>query len=138
MSNHLISRIVRAPREGVYRACCEPSELVRWRFPLDMTARLLSADDNGYRMTLTYPDGRADTFTATFIERVPNERIVERVCFDAAERAGDMTMTTTLRSAGDGTEVTVRTENLPAAIKPEDNDEGTRQALERLASLLEH
>jgi hypothetical protein len=68
---------------------------------------------------------------------VPHQKIVERIRFDAIERAGEMTMTTTLRPVGDGTEVTVVTENLPAAIRPEDNDEGTRQALERLAELME-
>ena len=137
MSNHLISRIIRAPRESIYRACSEPVELVRWRFPLDMTACLLGIDGATYRMSLAYPDGRSDTFTATFIECVPGEKIVECIRFDAPERAGDVTMTTTLRPAGDGTEVTVLTENLPATIKLEDNEEGTRQALTRLAGLLE-
>jgi len=42
-----------------------------------------------------------------------------------------------LRPVDGGTEATVLTENLPAAIRPEDNDEGTRQALARLAALLE-
>jgi len=88
-------------------------------------------------MTLGYPDGRADTFEARFVERVANEKIVERIRFDAAERAGEMTMTTMLRPVDGGTEATVLTENLPAAIRPEDNDEGTRQALARLAALLE-
>jgi len=46
-------------------------------------------------------------------------------------------MTTMLRPADGGTEVTVLTENLPAAIRPEDDDDGTRQALGRLAALLE-
>lgn len=137
MSNHLISRVVRAPRKAVWRACSEPTELVRCRFPLDMTARLLAADGAGYRMTLGYEVGRADTFGSTFVERVPNERIVERVCFDAPERAGEMTVTTALRDVSDGTEVSLRFENLPTNIRPEDNEEGTRQALVRLAELVE-
>ena len=137
MSNHSVSCVVRAPREAVYRACSAPAELVRWRFPLDMTARLLADDGAGYRMTLGYEDGRADTFDSTFVARVPNERIVERIRFDAPERAGEMTVTTALRDVGDGTEVSLRFENLPANIKHEDNEEGTRQALGRLARLLE-
>jgi hypothetical protein len=137
MSNHLISRVIRAPREAVYRACNEPGELVRWRFPLDMTARLLGAEDAGYRMTLGYEDGRADTFDSTFVARVPNERVVEHIRFDARERAGEMTVTTALRDVEDGTEVSLLFENLPASIRPEDNEEGTRQALVRLAELVE-
>jgi predicted nucleotidyltransferase/uncharacterized protein YndB with AHSA1/START domain len=137
MSNHLISSVVRAPRDLVWRACSEPAELVRWRFPLDMAARLLAADDAGYRMTLDYEDGRADTFDSTFVARVPNERVVERIHFDAPERAGEMTVTTALRDVEDGTEVSLRFEGLPASIRPEDNEEGTRQALVRLAELVE-
>ena len=137
MSTSRVSRLIQAPRETVYRACSEPAELVCWRMPQDMRARLLGVDGATYRMALDYPDGRADTFSATFVERVPDRKIVERVSFDAPERAGAMTVTTTLRPLDRGTEVTVLMENLPAAIKPEDNDEGTRQALARLAELVE-
>jgi uncharacterized protein YndB with AHSA1/START domain len=137
MSRNPISRTVRAPRESVYRACSEPAELARWRFPLDMSARLLADEGVRYRMTLGYGDGRADTFDSTFVARVPNERIVERIRFDAPERAGEMTVTTELRDVAGGTEVTMRFENLPAAVRPGDNEEGTRQALARLAKLLE-
>ena len=62
-----VSRLIEAPREAVYRACSDPQELVRWRMPHDMGACLLGVDGAAYRMALTYPDGRADTFTATFV-----------------------------------------------------------------------
>jgi predicted nucleotidyltransferase/uncharacterized protein YndB with AHSA1/START domain len=137
MTSSRVSRFVQAPREVVYRACSEPAELVRWRMPLDMSARLLGVDGATYRMALTYPDGRADTFEAAFVERVSDEKVVERIRFDLPELAGEMTLTTTLRPVDGGTEVTVLTENLPAGIRPEDNDEGTRQALARLAELVE-
>jgi uncharacterized protein YndB with AHSA1/START domain len=137
MSPTPICRFIRAPREAVYRACSEPGELVRWRMPQDMSARLLGVGGATYRMTLTYPDGRADSFASTFVARVPNERVVERIRFDAADRTGEMTVTTELRDAEGGTEVTMRFENLPASIRPEDNEEGTRQALARLAELVE-
>lgn len=137
MSNRSVARVIRAPRDVVYRACSVPAELVRWRFPLDMTARLLRVADTGYRMTLGYEDGRADTFDSMFVARVPNEQVAERIRFDALERAGEMTVTTTLRDAADGTEVRLRFENLPAGVRPEDNEEGTRQALVRLAELVE-
>jgi uncharacterized protein YndB with AHSA1/START domain len=137
MSTRRVSRVVRAPCAAVWRACSEPAELVRWRFPLDMSARLLANDGERYRMTLGSRDGRADTFDSTFIVRVPHERVVERIRFDATDRAGEMTVTTDLRDVEGGTEVAVHFENLPASIRPEDNDEGTRQALIRLARLVE-
>jgi predicted nucleotidyltransferase/uncharacterized protein YndB with AHSA1/START domain len=137
MSTNRISRFVRAPREVVYRACSDPSELVRWRMPLDMSARLLGIEGATYRMALGYEDGRTDSFLSTFVARVPDETVIERIRFDAAERAGVMTVTTSLRDVEGGTDVTMLFENLPASIKPEDNEEGTRQALVRLAELLE-
>jgi uncharacterized protein YndB with AHSA1/START domain len=138
MNASSVSRLVRAPLQTVYRACSDPHELVLWRMPQTMIARLLGIDGATYRMELGYPDGRVDTFTATFIERVPYETVVERIRFDAPERAGEMTMTTTLRAAPDGTEVSIRYDGLPDGIRPEDNDEGTRQALARLDTFVGH
>jgi hypothetical protein len=46
-------------------------------------------------------------------------------------------MTTRLADAADGTEVTILCEDLPAGIRPEDNEAGTRQSLQKLAGLLE-
>src|SRR6476469_9516877 len=120
MSAASISRLIKAPREAVYRACSEPAELARWRMPQTMSARLLGVDGVTYRMALSYPDGRVDAFEASFVERVPNERIAERIRFDAPDRAGEMTVITTLRPTDGGHEVTVLTENLTAAIRPED------------------
>jgi uncharacterized protein YndB with AHSA1/START domain len=132
-----VSRLIKAPREAIYRACTEPHVLARWRVPQDMTAKADSVDGAAYRMSLTYPDGHADTFEATFVERVPNERIVERIRFDAPDRTGEMVMTTSLRAVDGATEVSVVCENLPDSIRPEDNEEGSRQALARLARLAE-
>ena len=46
-------------------------------------------------------------------------------------------MTTRLADADGGTEVTMLCQDLPAGIRPEDNEEGTRQSLRKLAALLE-
>jgi len=131
MSN--VSRSIRAPPDAAYRACTDPESIAQWRVPDSMTGKVDSVDGATYRMSLTYPDGSMDTYEATFIERVPNERIVERIRFDAADRAGEMTMTTSLRAGDGGTEVSIRYDGLPSSIPAEDNDEGTRQALEKLS-----
>ena len=101
-----------------------------------MSARLLGIDGDGYRMSLSYADGRSDTFGATFVERVANERVVERIRFEAPDRAGGMTVATTLTAVPGGTQVSIAYENLPPSISPQDNEEGTRQALARLAELV--
>lgn len=102
-----------------------------------------------YRMSLTYDDSQqsvsgktsagTDTFQGRFIELVPDRKIVEVVEFESQDAAfaGEMKMTTTMVDADQGTEITVLSENLPAGIRPEDNELGTRQALRKLAALLE-
>jgi hypothetical protein len=48
-----------------------------------------------------------------------------------------MKMTTRLADADGGTEITILCQDLPSGIRPEDNEEGTRQALQKLAALVE-
>ncbi|MFL5385322.1 MAG: SRPBCC domain-containing protein [Longimicrobiaceae bacterium] len=54
-----VSRIIRAPRPAIYRACLDPDALAAWRVPDGMTARVHAFDgrEGGtYRMSLTYAD----------------------------------------------------------------------------------
>lgn len=146
-----VSRTIAAPRGVVYRACLDPDALAAWRAPDNMTGEMHRFDPRiggGYRMSLTYRDatgspgktsGGADTFEGRFVELVPDTKIVEVVVFDSADPrfSGEMTITTRLADAGSGTEVTMTFENMPAGIRPEDNAEGSRQSLRKLAALLE-
>ena len=76
-----------------------------------------------------------DTFQGRFVELVADEAIE----FDARDPAfaGEMKMTTLLADADGGTEVTILCQALPPGIRPADNEAGTRQALHKLAALLE-
>ena len=56
---------------------------------------------------------------------------------DKPEFTGEMTMTVQLADDPGGTNVTLRYDNVPPAIRPEDNAEGSRQSLNKLAALLE-
>ena len=51
--------------------------------------------------------------------------------------AGTMRITWTLRDVVSGTEVTCLCENIPPGIRPEDNEEGGRSSLAKLAALVE-
>ena len=48
-----------------------------------------------------------------------------------------MTMTVTLKDVDGGTEVNLFYENVPAGIRPQDNEEGSRQSLKKLAEYVE-
>jgi uncharacterized protein YndB with AHSA1/START domain len=146
-----VATIIRAPRQAVYRACLDPDTLAAWRVPDTMTGHVevFEAREGGrYRMSLTYQDrehapagktaGHTDTFQGRFVELVPDEKIVEVVEFDAPDPrfAGEMTITTRFSDTTSGTEVSIRCEDIPAGIRPEDNEVGTKQALQKLATLL--
>ncbi|MGN6149601.1 MAG: SRPBCC domain-containing protein [Rhizomicrobium sp.] len=149
MSTSKVSQFVKASRAEVYRACIDPALIVRWRVPDNMTAKVHSFDaraGGGYRMSLTYrdparPAGKTtddtDTFDGRFVELIPNEKIVEAINFETNDpgNRGEMTLTTSLRDMDGGTEITMFFENVPSGVRPEDNDEGTRQSLKKLAAL---
>jgi uncharacterized protein YndB with AHSA1/START domain len=100
-------------------------------------------------MSLTYQDqahrvsGKTsedtDTFQGRFVELVPNERIVEAVVFESPDPAfaGEMKMIVNLADADGGTEVTIICEDIPAGVKLEDNEQGCKESLQKLAKLLE-
>ncbi len=146
-----VSRVIKAPRTAVYRACLDPDALASWRVPDNMTGEMhvFEAREGGtFRMSLSYldlaqgPGGKTsegtDTFQGRFVELVPGEKIVEVIEFESQDPgfAGEMTMITSLADTAEGTEITVRAEGIPAGIRPEDNAEGTRQSLRKLAALL--
>jgi uncharacterized protein YndB with AHSA1/START domain len=147
-----VSRIIKAPRKAVYKACLDPGALAKWRVPDNMTAQVhvFEAREGGtYRMSLTYrdpqqsPGGKTsedtDSFQGRFVELVPDEKIVEAIEFESHDPgfAGQMKMTTRLADTKDGTAITILFENLPAGVRPEDNETGSRQSLQKLAALLE-
>jgi uncharacterized protein YndB with AHSA1/START domain len=145
-----ISRTIQAPRGVIYRALLDPRAIERWRAPEGMrvTVHAFDAREGGrFRVSLTYDDpsapgksgGHTDTYRGHFARLSLDEEVVEVVEFEAADPRlrGPMTVTTTLRDAGDGTEVTIAFEDLPPGVAPADNRVGTEMALGKLAGLLE-
>ena len=141
---------VRAPRAEVYRALLDPDAVAAWRVPDGMTATVHEFDgrEGGtFRISLTYDDsgetgksgGHTDTYGGRFTHLVPDERVVEVAAFETDDPAltTEMTMTTTLADAGEGTDVTILHEGIPDGVQRADNEAGTRMALENLARLVE-
>jgi uncharacterized protein YndB with AHSA1/START domain len=147
-----VSMVIKASRKAVYQACLDPDALARWRVPDNMTGRVhaFEAREGGtYRMSLTYqdpahsPGGKTsrdtDTFHGRFVELVPDEKIVEVVAFESRDPgfAGEMKITTRLTDTGEGTRIAILCEGIPPGIRPEDNETGCRQSLQKLAALVE-
>ncbi len=142
------SKVIKAPREALYRAFIDPAALAVWLPPGEMTGEVYYFDarvGGGYRMSLFYPSSgnvfrgktseREDNFTARFVELAPPARIVQSITFNSADPAfsGEMTLAATFEVEDSGTRVTIECKHIPSGIRPEDNEAGCRSSLEKLA-----
>jgi uncharacterized protein YndB with AHSA1/START domain len=140
---------MQASPQAVYRALTDPDLIAAWRVPEHMTAHvhLFEAREGGaFRVSLTYDDGggtgksggHTDTYRGHFARLVPDSQVVEVLAFETDDEAmaATMTLTTTLTPAGGGTDVEILHEGIPDGIPREDNEQGTRMALDRLARLV--
>lgn len=134
----------------MYRALLDAAAIARWRVPVGMTAVVheFAPHQNGsFRVSLTYEtsdgvgktDRHTDTYHGHFVELVENEKVVEAIEFETADPAmrGQMTVTTILTDANDGTDVVVIHDGIPSGVSLADNETGTGMALANLATLLE-
>lgn len=145
------SKLIRASASTIYRAFAEPGALERWLPPQGMSGRMLRFEfyeGGAYRMRLEYQDARnrgktsenADEVEVRIVSLVPDQRIEQVVTFesDDPEFAEEMRITWTLDNAKEGTLVTVRCEDVPLGIRPEDHEAGLKSSLANLATFAEH
>jgi len=145
-----MSTFISAPRERVYNALLDPGSVARWKVPSGMKCQVheFNASEGGaIRISLTYdaPDragkthDRTDTYRGRFVRLVPNKLIVEADEFETDDPAlrGEMMITISLADAIGGTKLVAVHEGLPDGVSPADNEVGWREALARLAALVE-
>ena len=144
------SRIIRATPEKIYQAFADAAALETWLAPGSMRGKVHRLDfreGGGYEMSLFYMEGQdrgktranEDRFAARFVELVPNQKIVEVVKFESGEEifSGEMTMEVRLEPVSGGTKVTFLFRDIPAGVRPEDNEKGTEETMEKLARFVE-
>jgi uncharacterized protein YndB with AHSA1/START domain len=145
------SRLISASPQTVYRAFAEPGAMERWLPPDDMTGKMLRFDfreGGSYRMLLTYAapqQGRgktsedSDEVEVRLTKLEDGRRIEQEVTFESGDPlfSGVMRMIWTFQPQDEGTLVTIRAENVPEGIRPEDHDAGLNSSLEKLARLVE-
>ena len=144
------SRIMDATPEAVYAAMTDPAAMVVWLPPQGMRGEMLEFDlrpGGHYRMVLRYEDSsiagktgeNSDDVAVRFLDLVPGALVSQAVDFvsDDPAFAGTMVMNWMLRPVPEGTEVTIRAENVPSGISVEDHAEGLASSLENLARFLE-
>ena len=151
MRSTRISHRINAPRAEVYGALLDARAVAMWMVPAGMTSYVHAFDareGGSFRISLTYdqPTGtgkttaHTDTYHGRFVKLVPNEQVVETVEFETTnpEMCGEMTITISLADANHGgTDVLAVHDDLPSGVPLADNETGWRQALDKLATLVE-
>ena len=116
-----------------------------------MTSHVHSFDPHeggSFRISLTYDEPTAtgktpahtDTYHGRFVKLVTNEQIAEVVELETtdSEMRGEMTITISFAGAdGGGADVLAVHDRLPPGVPIADNEVGWREALAKLAALVE-
>lgn len=141
-----VSRVIKASPERVYDAFLDPDDLAAWLPPTGFSAEVHTFEPKvggTFRITFTGETEElaeyGHSFGGTYLELVPEKRIVYTDEFetDGPGMAGEMRNTITFEAVPNGTEVTVRQEEIPEAIPPEDAMAGWTDSLGKLAHLVE-
>ncbi|RDZ29633.1 polyketide cyclase [Lysobacter silvisoli] len=136
-----LHRVFTAPPERVYRAFLDAAALAKWLPPDGFTCTVheLEAKVGGrYRMSFAnFTTGNGHAFGGTYLELVPNERIVHDDRFDDPNLPGTMVTTITLSAVSCGTELQVVQEGIPDVIPPEQCYLGWQESLTLLERLVE-
>jgi len=134
-------RVLRAPRERIYRAFLDAEAMAKWLPPNGFTGKVhhLDAKVGGtYRMSFTnFTTGHSHSFGGEYLELKPNERIRHTDKFDDPNLPGVMTVTVLLKAVFCGTDLNIVQEGIPDAIPAEACYLGWQESLTLLAKLVE-
>ncbi len=133
----------------MYRALLDPFAVAAWRVPNGMTATIhqFDAREGGrFRISL-HPDGRSEASrakrrrpsTGASARLIPGQLVVEAIEFESRDpaMAGVLMITTELREADDGCEVTMAYEDIPDGVDSHADEVALQMALVRLAAWVE-
>ena len=146
----LASRLIQASPSIIYAAFTKPETLVQWLPPKNMVATMLHFDfreGGSYHVRLTYKESKegqgktsndTDEVEVRLLKLVERKRIEQAITFESDDPAfsGVMRMTWLFEPAGDGTLVTIRAEDVPPGIQPEEHEIGMNSTLDNLAVFL--
>jgi uncharacterized protein YndB with AHSA1/START domain len=145
------SRLISASSTAVFRAFVEPGAMEQWLPPGKMAGTMLHFDfreGGSYRMRLTYAEPQreggktsedSDEVEVRLTKLEDGRRIEQEVNFESEDPSFSGVMRTiwTFQPQDEGTLVTIRAENVPEGIRPEDHDAGLNSSLENLARFVE-
>jgi uncharacterized protein YndB with AHSA1/START domain len=134
-------RVLKTSPEKIYKAYLDVSAICKWFPPHGFTAnvQLLEPKVGGsYKMSFTnFSTGKIHSFGGTYLELIPNEKLVISDQFDDPNLPGIMKTTVTLKKIFCGTEVNIVQEGIPESIPVEACYLGWQESLTLLAQLVE-
>jgi uncharacterized protein YndB with AHSA1/START domain len=130
----LVSRVIKANRDDVFRAWTEAEQIERWFGPegTRITLAEVDASEGGqYRIRIESPDGESHTASGEYREVQPSKRLVFTWNWEEPEfRLEDETLVTVeFDEHEDGTEVRLSHELLPDAEAKKTHEEGWTSTL---------
>lgn len=135
-----LHRVIAAKPEKVYRAFVESDAVASWLPPYGFlcTVQEMEAKVGGkHRMSFrNFTTGANHSFGGTYVEIVPNERLVYTDSFDDQNLPGEMRVTVTLKAVSVGTEINIEQTGVPDVIPPEGCYLGWQDSLDKLARLV--
>lgn len=136
-----LHRVLRAPRERIYRAFLDADANAKWLPPNGFTCKVHHLDPKvggSFKMSFTnFTTGKSHTFGGEYLELVPHDRIRYTDKFDDPQLPGEIEVTITLAEVSCGTEINITQEGVPGAIPREACYLGWQESLILLGKLVE-
>ena len=136
-----LHRVLRAPREKIYRAFLEAAAMAKWLPPNGFTCTVhqMEAKVGGsYKMSFTnFSTGKSHSFGGEYLELQPHEHIRYTDRFDDPNLPGVIQTTIDLKEVSCGTDVSITQEGVPGAIPAEACYLGWQESLILLGKLVE-
>jgi len=136
-----LHRVLKTSPERIYRAFTDADAMSKWLPPHGFTGRVHHIDakvGGTYKMSFTnLTSGHGHSFGGTYLELVPNQRIVHTDKFDDPNLPGEMKVTVNLKKVSVGTEVDIVQEGIPEMIPVEACYLGWQESLQLLTLLVE-
>jgi uncharacterized protein YndB with AHSA1/START domain len=135
-----LHRVIATKPEKIYRAFLEPDAVASWLPPYGFVCTVHELDakvGGGHKMSFrNFTTGKGHSFGGTYIELVPNERLVYTDAFDDPDMPGELRTTITLKAVSVGTEVNIEQEGIPDVIPLEACYLGWQDSLQKLEKLV--
>jgi uncharacterized protein YndB with AHSA1/START domain len=136
----IITRVIRAPIERVYKAFLDPEAMVKWFPPHGFTAKISEMDarvGGRYKMSFTnFSTGKSSSFGGTYLELKPHSLIKFNDKFDDPNMPGQMETTIELTNTIAGTLVKITQTGIPVQMPIEFATMGWQESIQLLEQLV--